>query len=105
MMSRDIFAELMEGMDALQEHKEGKRTLRSHPVTLRNESDLTPDEIKGIRRELNLSQALFARYLQTATKTYQNWEQGLAKPNRQAALLIRLVQKSPQALSLLVAMN
>ncbi len=104
-MSRDIFSELMEGMDALQEHKEGKRTLRTHRVAVSKETALTPDEIKEIRRDLNLSQALFARYLHTATRTYQNWEQGLAKPNRQAALLIRIVQKSPQALSLLAAMN
>ena len=31
---RDLFAELIEGMDALAEQRQGKRTLRTHSVEL-----------------------------------------------------------------------
>ena len=44
---------------------------------------------------LGLSRAVFARYLRTNPRTLENWEQGRAKPNAQAALLIRLVEKYP----------
>jgi putative transcriptional regulator len=44
---------------------------------------------------MNLSRGLFARYLRTNIRTLENWEQGRAKPNAQAALLIRLVQRFP----------
>ena len=35
------------------------------------------------------------KYLRTNPRTLENWEQGRAKPNAQAALLIRLVEKFP----------
>jgi putative transcriptional regulator len=41
---------------------------------------------------MKLSHSLFARYLRTNVRTLKNWEQGRAKPNARAALLIRLVQ-------------
>ncbi|HZO22690.1 MAG TPA: hypothetical protein VFB37_09320 [Steroidobacteraceae bacterium] len=41
------------------------------------------------------ARSLFARYLRTNVRTLENWEQGRAKPNAQAALLIRLVQRYP----------
>ena len=48
-----------------------------------------------MREKLNLSRALFAVYLRTNVRTLENWEQGRARPNAQAALLIRLVQRYP----------
>ena len=44
---------------------------------------------------MKLFRSLFARYLRTNVRTLENWEQGRAKPNAQAALLIRLVQRYP----------
>ena len=57
--------------------------------------DVTADEVLALRERLNLSRAVFARYLRTNPRTLENWEQGRAKPNAQAALLIRLVEKFP----------
>ena len=42
-----------------------------------------------------MSRALFAVYLRTNVRTLENWEQGRAKPNAQAALLINLVKLFP----------
>jgi putative transcriptional regulator len=52
-------------------------------------------ELIALRERLNLSRALFARYLRTNPRTLENWEQGRAQPNAQAALLIRLVERFP----------
>ncbi|ADO49198.1 helix-turn-helix domain-containing protein [[Enterobacter] lignolyticus] len=103
-MSRDLFTELTEGMHAWQESNEGKRTLKTHRLATQDIL-LTAEDIRGIRRRLNLSQALFARYLHTALKTYQNWEQGVARPNKQAMLLLRIVEKQPAALHLLATLS
>ena len=54
-----------------------------------------PDELVTLRERLHLSRPVFARYLRTNPRTLENWEQGRAKPNAQAALLIRLVEKFP----------
>ncbi len=92
---RDLFAELSEGFEALAGERQGKRTLRSHPVEFRPAPEVTPADLVRVRRELNLSRALFAAYLRTNPRTLENWEQGRARPNAQAALLISLVKRYP----------
>ena len=92
---RDLFAELNEGMGALAEAREGKRTLRTHVVEYKPAPEVTPRELVRIRERLKLSRALFAVYLRTNVRTLENWEQGRAKPNAQAVLLINLVNRYP----------
>jgi len=101
MTERDIFSELMTGMQELRDHQEGKITLKSHKVTKRAPVTIAPQELRDVRKKLNLSQAVFAHYLHTGETTYQNWEQGRARPNAQAVLLIRMVQQNPETLKTL----
>ena len=56
-----------------------------------------------IREKLNLSRPVFAGYLRTNPRTLENWEQGRAKPNAQAALLIHLVSRYPDTVGRLSA--
>ena len=92
---RDLFGDLMEGFAALADARQGKRTLRTHSVELRPVVDVSPRELIQLREERNISRGLLARYLRTNPRTLENWEQGRAKPNAQAALLINLVRKYP----------
>jgi putative transcriptional regulator len=92
---RDLFSELTEGLEALAEARAGKRTLRTYTVKLKPAPKITPRELTKVRRDMNLSRGLFAGYLRTNVRTLENWEQGRAKPNAQAALLIRMVQRYP----------
>jgi len=104
MAKRDIFGELQEGMEAWAAFESGKKILKTHSVKLKTPS-LTAAELKSVRVKLNLSQAVFAQFLHTGVTTYQNWEQGLAKPNKQAILLIKMVDKNPATLLELVAIS
>ncbi|HAX5210118.1 TPA: type II toxin-antitoxin system MqsA family antitoxin [Escherichia coli] len=101
MTERDIFSELMAGMQELKTHQEGKITLKTYKVSKQTPITIAPQELRAVREKLNLSQAVFAHYLHTGETTYQNWEQGRAKPNAQAVLLIRMVQKNPETLNAL----
>ena len=92
---RNLFNELMQGLDDLADARAGKQTLRTHEVEINPAPDVTADEVLALRERLHLSRAVFARYLRTNPRTLENWEQGRAKPNAQAALLIRLVEKFP----------
>jgi putative transcriptional regulator len=92
---RNLFDELMEGFDALADQRTGKRTLRTHAVKPKPVPEIRADELTKVREDMKLSRSLFARYLRTNVRTLENWEQGRAKPNAQAALLIRLVQRYP----------
>jgi putative transcriptional regulator len=100
---RDLFAELSEGMTALGEARQGKRTLRTHVAEFKAAPEVTPRELMRVRKNLRLSRALFAVYLRTNVRTLENWEQGRAKPNAQAALLINLVKRYPDTVERLAA--
>ncbi len=95
MKKRNLFAEIAEGFDALAAERAGKITLRRHTVEAMPVPSVTPEELVGLRLKLNLSRPVFARYLRINERTLENWEQGQAHPNAQAALLIRLVENCP----------
>lgn len=95
MKKRNLFAELSEGFDALTAERGGKITLRTHEVELQEPDHVSAEELRALREHLQLSRAVFARYLRINPRTLENWEQGRAKPNAQAAVLIRLVEKYP----------
>ncbi|EGY28137.1 putative transcriptional regulator [Candidatus Regiella insecticola 5.15] len=104
MNERNIFDELIQGMEAWSNMNAGKKTLKVHRISSNKGITLSPSELKALRKKLNLSQAVFAQYLHTGVTTYQNWEQGRAKPNQQAVLLIKMVEKDPATLSALAAL-
>ncbi|HHW7568793.1 helix-turn-helix domain-containing protein [Mannheimia varigena] len=91
-----LYDDLLEGLTAMKEHLEGKRTLRTETLSRPEPLQISADEVKAIRARLNLSQAVFAQRLRTSVKTYQGWEQGKSTPNPQATILLRLVEQSPQ---------
>jgi len=101
---RELFAELSEGMAALTEARQGKRTLRTHAIEYKPAPTVTPKELVRVREELQISRALFAAFLRTNVRTLENWEQGRARPNAQAALLIRLVRRFPDTVERLAAL-
>ena len=95
MKKRNLFNELNEGLAALADERKGKITLREHVVQQKPPVTIKASEIVALREQLNLSRGIFALYLRTNPRTLENWEQGRAKPNAQAALLLRLVQRYP----------
>lgn len=54
---------------------------------------LKPEEIKQIREASHVSQAVFARLLNTSLSTVQKWEIGQKRPAGTALKLLHLVQK------------
>jgi len=102
---RKLFDELMEGVDAMRSHREGKITLRTHELEELPPLEIDPDTIRKTREELHVSRAVFARHLRVSTRTLENWEQGRAKPNAQAAALILMVRKFPDTLEKLHSLN
>jgi len=56
-----------------------------------------PDDIKGIRSKLGLSQSEFALLIGVSVATLQNWEQGRRHPDGPARALLRIAAKNPEA--------
>lgn len=99
MTKRSLFAEISEGFEALEKARTGKITLRTSEVEVKPASPMSAQQLIEIRERLNLSRAVFARCLRTNQRTLENWEQGRAKPNAQAVLLIHLVDRYPDIMA------
>jgi putative transcriptional regulator len=104
MSKRNLFNELMEGFDALEQDRTGKLTLKQVPVEYQPAPKMTAQEVLQLRQKLNVSQQVFARRLRTEVRTIANWEQGVSIPNAQASILLRLVEKYPKLLDEIAAL-
>jgi len=98
MTKRNIFGELMAGVGAMKNHREGKLTLRSYKVEASPLPRVDSQLIRDTRMKLRCSRAVFARKLRINERTLEKWEQGRAKPNPQAAALVLLVRMYPDTL-------
>lgn len=92
---RKLFGELMKGVEAMRKQREGKITLRTHEVADLPPLEIDAETIRETRERLHISRAVFARHLRVSARTLENWEQGRARPNAQAATLILMVRKYP----------
>lgn len=103
MKKRDLFAEMMQGVEEMAAHREGKITLRQYAAEEKPAIEVTAQEIVDLRKKLHMSQTVFARRIRTKAATLRNWEQEKPKPNPQAALLIKLVEQFPDMVERLEA--
>ena len=52
-----------------------------------------PEDIQRLREANNVSQPVFARYLNTSESTVEKWETGAKRPSGMACKLLAIVQK------------
>lgn len=62
------------------------------------EVQLTTQQIKKIREDLNLSQTVFAKLLNVSPSSIRQWEQGKRKPTGSTKVLLDLLKRSPHVL-------
>lgn len=55
--------------------------------------EIKPAQIKKLREANNVSQPVFARYLNTSESTVEKWETGAKRPSGMALKLLAVVQK------------
>lgn len=94
----EFFEDLKAGLTAAIEHAEGKRKDLRTTTLPRPPKELSAKEIAKVRSQLNVSQAVFARYLNISPKTVQSWEQGHGKPSGASLKLLSIAKKNPKVL-------
>ena len=71
-----------------------KETMRSFDYScLKVPNSLEPAQIKRIRESQQVSQPVFAWYLNTSESTVEKWESGMKRPSGMAIKLLMIVQK------------
>jgi putative transcriptional regulator len=95
---RDIFAELMEGVGAMREHREGKATLRTHKLPAAEVKDAPGAEyFVAARERFNVSRPVWANMLRVSPRTVEKWEQG-GQASPLAATFVELVSRYPDTI-------
>jgi putative transcriptional regulator len=95
---RSLFRELMSGVEAMRDHREGRLTLKTREVQPITVPPIDADVVRETREALKMSRHVFAFKIGVNPRTLERWEQGRSKPNEQAAALIWLVRKYPDML-------
>jgi putative transcriptional regulator len=97
-IKRNLFAELMEGVDAMKAQRGGKVTLRTHTVAA-PEIKVSPgaEFFVAAREKFNVSRAVWANMLRVSPRTVEKWEQG-GQVSPIAATFVELVTQYPDTI-------
>ena len=95
-MKEALFAELMESVTQALDHAKGRRELRT-TILPAPPAPMSAAGVRRVRKRLNASQAVFARYLNVSTKLVQAWESDRRHPDGPALILLRLGDRDPEA--------
>lgn len=91
----DAFAAIHETMDTL--HQIGaldKKTMRDFDrACLEAVPAMSPEAIKALREREQVSQPIFAAYLNVSKNLVSDWERGIKKPGGPALRLLSIVDK------------
>lgn len=91
----DLMASIHETAEGL--HEAGlmdKRTMREFDeLCLTKVEPLTPEDIRTIREKENVSQVVFAHYLNVTKGVISQWERGEKRPSGASLKLLSLVKK------------
>lgn len=94
----DIFEDMKEALRHAAAYERGESlNLRVTRIPSRPKQ-ISPKEVRHIRRALNASQALFASYLNVSPNAVRSWEQGTRRPRQAALKLLLIAKKNPKAL-------
>ena len=88
-MERNIGDEIIESLREVQEHVEGKKELDVQTFD-------APD-VKELRKNLDMTQEEFAMLFGINISTLRGWEQGRRTPDGPARVLLRIVEREPEA--------
>ena len=93
-MSRHAFDKIKAGLDDARAYLDGTADTKRYRVHVPESID-----VKKIRNRLGLSQAAFAATYGFALSAVRDWEQGRRRPERSARILLKIVQKEPEAVT------
>lgn len=81
--------------DAL-EYEQGKKTDLRVSELPPPPKPLTPRQIRAIRQQFKVSQAVFARIINVSANTVESWEQGVRRPRDASLKLLAIAQLHPE---------
>lgn len=93
-MTKRAFDKIKAGLDSAKAYLDGTADKRKYRVHI-------PEKInvRRIRTRLGLSQEAFAKTYGFALSAVSDWEQGRRRPERSARILLKIVEREPEAVT------
>lgn len=92
-----VYESILTGLNEAINYEKGNKDIKAkkmkctvNPVTV-----FSPEEIKGLRTELKVSQNTFALIMGVSPKTVEAWEKGTNKPIGSSCRLMNMLKKDP----------
>lgn len=96
----NVFESIMNGLNEALEYEKGNlKNVRTSKVTVSPLPRYTKDDIKNIRKSLNVSQKVFADIIGVSKKTIEAWESGRNSPNGPAQRVLEIISKNHSIIS------
>jgi putative transcriptional regulator len=92
-MTKKAFAEILDGIQDAVAHSKGERGRGIERVVRVPETV----DIRALRARLKLSREKFAARFGLDPRAVQDWEQGRRRPDRSTRILIRVIEREPEA--------
>ncbi len=73
--------------------------IRRGQIRASRTTEISPENVRAIRRRLDKSQSEFALMIGVSVATLQNWEQGRRRPEGPARALLRVAAENPKAVA------
>jgi putative transcriptional regulator len=93
-MTKRAFSKIMAGIDDARAYLDGRADKKRYRVHVPEKVN-----VKKIRTRLGLSQESFAATYGFAVSAVRDWEQGRRRPERSARILLKIVEKEPEAIT------
>jgi putative transcriptional regulator len=93
-MSKRAYEKIKAGLESARAYLDGTADKNLYRVHVPEKVD-----VRKIRRRLGLSQETFAATYGFAVSAVRDWEQGRRQPERSARILMKIVEKEPEAVT------
>ena len=93
-MTKTAFEKIKAGLDDAKAYLDGSADKRRYGIHVPARVN-----VKKIRTRLGLSQETFAQTYGFALSAVRDWEQGRRQPERSARILLKVVEKEPEAVT------
>ena len=90
-----IFDDIKLGLEQAIEYEKGNLKAKKTTLSIQPLESVTSTEIKEIRINTGLTQALFAKYMGVSVKTVEAWEAGRNHPDGAACRLLSITRQNP----------
>lgn len=91
----NAFEKIKEGLGEAIDYEKGTLNAETTKLSIAPLATFEPHEIRQIRMNTSLTQALFAKYMGVSVKTIEAWEAGRNHPEGAACRLLALTKNEP----------